>query len=230
MQLEDLLLATDWVQMLPSALRNRVISDCHDKTYGAREVVAHKGEPATSWIGVVDGLLKVSTVTSSGRSMMFTAVPAGSWVGEGSVIKREPRRYDLFALRATRVIHVPRPTFMWLLETSVDFSRYIIDHLNERTGQFLGMLEVSRITDPARRIAGAVCNLFNPVLYRNAGHALNISQEELGELAGLSRSTTNVALTKLKTAHLINTEYGGIMVLDINRLQGFVFSSEADSI
>jgi len=45
---------------------------------------------------------------------MFTAVPSGSWVGEGSVIKREYRRYDLIAMRETRVIHVPRPTFMWL--------------------------------------------------------------------------------------------------------------------
>lgn len=56
---------------------------------------------------------------------MFTAVPSGSWVGEGSVIKREPRRYELVAIRTTRVIHVHRPTFMWLLETSIGFSRYI---------------------------------------------------------------------------------------------------------
>jgi CRP/FNR family transcriptional regulator, cyclic AMP receptor protein len=223
--LEDLLLSSAWVQMLPNMSKDRVIADCRDRVYGAREFVAHRGEPATSWIGVADGLLKVSTITAFGRAMMFTAVPSGSWVGEGSVIKREPRRYDLMAIRPTRVIHVPRATFMWLLETSVEFNRYVIDHLNERTGQFLAMLEVSRITDPTGRVAGAICNLFNPVLYPKAGPLLNISQEEIGELAGLSRSTTNMAITRLKKLKLVNTEYGGLLILDLDRLRAFVHST-----
>jgi hypothetical protein len=146
-------------------------------------------------------------------------------VGEGSVIKREPRKYDLMAIRTTRVIHVPRATFMWLLETSGEFSRYIIDHLNERTGQFIAMMEVSRITEPSGRVAGAICNLFNPVLYPKAGPLLNISQEELGELAGLSRITTNLALTKLKKLQLLDTEYGGLLVLDLDRLRGYFHAS-----
>lgn len=227
-ELETLLFASDWVQMLPSRLKDRVVADCHDRVYASRECVAHKGEPAASWIGVVDGLLKISTVTMGGRSMMFTAVPTGSWVGEGSVLKREPRRYDLTALRATRVIHVPRPTFMWLLETSAEFCRYVIDHLNERTGQFIAMMEVSRIADSAGRVAGAICNLFNPVLYPKAGPRLQISQEELGELAGLSRSTTNGAITRLKKLRLVHTEYGGLLVPDVNALREFVYASEAN--
>jgi CRP/FNR family cyclic AMP-dependent transcriptional regulator len=228
LDLRALLLSTHWVRMLPNDARERAITDCSERTYHAKDVVAREGEPATSWIGVVDGLLKVSSVTAGGRSIMFTAVPQGSWVGEGSVIKREPRRYDLIALRTTRVIHVPRPTFMWLLETSVEFSRYIIDHLNERTGQFIGMLEVGRITDPAGRVAGALSNLFNPVLYPKAGPLLNISQEELGELAGFSRATTNAAIAKLRKMDLVRTEYGGILVLDIDRLRAFVHSVGID--
>lgn len=225
---EALLLATDWVRMLDERTKERVVADCHDRIYSPKEVVARQGEPVTSWIGVVDGLLKVSTVTASGRSIMFTAVPSGSWVGEGSVIKREPRRYELLALRMTRVVHVPRATFMWLLETSTEFSRYIIDHLNERTGQFVGMMEVSRITDPAGRVAGALCNLFNPVLNPKASPLLNISQEELGELAGFTRSTINAALMKLRKLDLVHSEYGGILVLDVDSLRAFFHSVGTD--
>lgn len=227
---ESLLLSCEWAQLLTPVAMERVIADCHDRLYGAREMVAHRGEPAASWIGVAHGLLKVSTVTATGRSMMFTAVPSGSWVGEGSVIKREPRRYDLLAIRETRVIHVPRTTFLWLLGTSVEFSRYIIDHLNERTGQFIAMLEVSRITDPAGRVAGAICNLFNPVLYPRASQLLNISQEEMAELAGLSRPTTSMAIAKLRKLHLVHAKYGSLLVLDLQRLQEFVraVGSESD--
>ncbi len=162
--LETVLRGLAWVQRLPERAQARVLEDCHDKTYQKGESVARMGEPSVFWIGVVEGLLKVSAVTFSGRSVMFTAVPEGSWVGEGSVIKRELRRYDLTAMRPTRVVLVPRATFLWLLETDHGFSRYIIDHLNERTGQFLSMLEVSRMSSPVARLAGAICNLYNPVL------------------------------------------------------------------
>jgi CRP-like cAMP-binding protein len=222
--LEQLLLSTDWVLRLPVATRDRVIADCYERVYAPRDMVARRGEPATSWIGVAHGLVKVSTTIANGQSMMFTAVPIGSWVGEGSVIKTEPRRYDLMAFRDTRAIHVPRATFMWLLDSNVEFGRYIIDHLNERTGQFLTMLEVSRVTDPAARVAGAICNLFNPVIAPNAGPLLNISQEEVGELAGLSRSTTNIALAKLKKLDMVRPEYRGLLVLDLARLRQFAFT------
>lgn len=214
-----------WIKLLPLPLRDRVRGECFEASYNAREVVAQEGEPAASWIGVIDGLLKVSTTTANGKSVMFTAVTAGSWVGEGSVLKREPRRYEIMALRDTRVVHVPRATFIWLLGTSVDFARHILDHLNERTGQFIEMLEVSRISDPAARVAGALGNLYNPVLSPTAGPLLNISQEEIGELAGLSRSTTNVAVAKLRKLKLVVPEYGGLLILDLARLKQFAHAA-----
>jgi CRP/FNR family cyclic AMP-dependent transcriptional regulator len=219
--LEEVLLATPWVQQLTPPAKERVLSESYDQTYEPRDLVGRRGDISRSWLGVVDGLIKVSTVVANGRGMMFTAVPRGSWVGEGTVIKREPRRYDLIAIRPTRVIHLPRATFMWLLETSPEFSRVVIDHLNERSGQFLAMLEVSRVAEPIGRVAGAICNLFNPILYSKASQLLNMSQEELGELAGLSRSTTNIALAKLKKLNLVIPEYGGLFVVDLDRLKAF---------
>lgn len=219
--LTEELSAMNWVMALSPLARERVLVDCSEERFKAREIVARKGDPSTSWIGVVEGLVKVTTITASGRGMMFAAVPEGSWVGEGSVIKREPRKYELMAVRDSRVVFVPRPTFMWLLETSFEFSRFVIDHLNERSGQFLSMLELSRVTDPVGRVAGSICSLFNSVIYPNASPLLNISQEEIAELAGLSRSTTNLAITKLKSLNLVLPEYGGLLVLDVDRLQRF---------
>lgn len=222
--LDPVLASIPWVQMLPDKAKERLISDSFGRIYGRNDFVARKGEVSSHWIGVVEGLLKVSTVTADGRSVMFTAVSDSSWVGEGSVIKRELRRYDLTALRTSSVIHVPRATFMWLLETSNEFSRYIIDHLNERVGQFLAMREVGQISDPARRVAGALCGLFNPVLYPRAGPMLNVNQEEIGELAGLSRPTINTALKQLKKLQLVDTTYGHLLVIDIERLRSFANS------
>jgi len=220
----------EWLRLLSPAHQERVMAESYERTYAPKDVVAPMGEVSNSWVGVSEGLLKVSAVTGTGQAIMFTAVQEGSWVGEGSVIKREQRRYGVSALRESRVVHLPRSTFMWLLEESNEFSRFIIDHLNERTGQFISMLEVARISHPAARVAGALSSLFNPVLNPRARPLLNISQEELGDLAGLSRSSANQAVSALKRANLISTQYAGILVLDINGLTRFSLAAHADQI
>src|SRR5690349_10658172 len=90
----ELLGECTWVRELPDHIRTRVLQDVLERRFDAGDTVARKGEVADAWIGVAEGLLKVSAVYRSGKTVMFTGIPEGSWVGEGSVIKRELRRYD----------------------------------------------------------------------------------------------------------------------------------------
>jgi CRP-like cAMP-binding protein len=55
-----------------------------------------------------------------------------AWFGEGAVLKKEPRRYDLVALRDARLAMTERATFLWLFENSVAFNRFLVEQLNER--------------------------------------------------------------------------------------------------
>ena len=219
--LRVLLEEVDWLQKLPEGSRERVITEAREERYAAGDFVARKGEPAGTWIGVAEGLLKISAVYRTGKVVMFTGVPAGSWVGEGSVVKRELRRYDIIAMRPSRIIHISGSTFRWLLDTSFEFNHHVISHLNERLAQYIGMIEIDRISDPVARIARAMATLFNPILYPGIGHLLEMSQGELGELVGLSRGTVNHALKRLEAEGYISTEYGGVLVRDLAALRNY---------
>jgi CRP/FNR family transcriptional regulator, cyclic AMP receptor protein len=212
---------TRWMQLLPHAVRQRVIAEAYESTHAEKEVVAAKGEPAHSWIGVVEGLLKASGGFRTGKTFIYSGIAAGSWVGEGSVLKREPRHYDIVAVRPTRTVHIPRATFRWLLDTNLDFNHFIIDHLNERLAQFMGMVETDRIDDPRIKLARSILSLFNPVLYPGMGSALQVSQQELGELAGLSRQRTNAAIKDLEEARLVQASYGSLLIMDLQALRTF---------
>jgi CRP-like cAMP-binding protein len=118
-------------------------------------------------------------------------------------------------------VHIPRATFRWLLDTNLDFSHFIIDHLNERLGQFMGMVETDRMVDPTIKLARSILSLFNPVLYPGMGSALFVSQEELGELAGLSRQRTNAAIKALEKADLVHADYGRLLIKDLQALRSF---------
>jgi CRP-like cAMP-binding protein len=212
---------TRWMQLLPQAVRQRVIAEAYESNHADKEVVAAKGEPAHSWIGVVEGLLKASGGFRTGKTFIYSGIPAGSWIGEGSVLKREPRHYDIVAVRPTRTVHIPRATFRWLLETNLDFNHFIITHLNERLAQFMGMVETDRIDDPCVKLARSILSLFNPVLYPGMGSALLVSQQELGELAGLSRQRTNAAIKALEEAKLVQASYGSLLIMDLQALRTF---------
>jgi hypothetical protein len=56
--------------------------------------------------------------------------------------------------------------------------------------------------------------LFNPFLYPGITGKLQISQEEVGYLSGISRQRVNQALRVLENAGLLRVEYGGVTVLD----------------
>jgi CRP/FNR family cyclic AMP-dependent transcriptional regulator len=193
-----------------------VVSRC-----AAGGFVCRKGTPVEHWIGVVEGLVKMSSASRSGKMVTFTGIPPGGWFGEGSVLKDRFWKYDVIALRDSQIAYMPRATFMALLETSIAFNRFLLEQLNERLGQFIALLEYDRLLDPDARVARCLASLFNPNLYPGLSLSLAISQEELGFLCALSRQRVNQALQVLEQAKLVAVEYGRIDVLDLEGLRQF---------
>lgn len=192
-----------------------------EKTIAKGEYLCHRGDRLGFWTGVVTGVVKMATISKSGKSATLAGLRAGSWFGEGSVLKDEPRRYDLVALRDSRVALMDRAAFVWLFDNSVAFNRFLIRQFNERIGQFIGLVEYDRTLDAPGRVARSIAWLFNPVLYPSAETYLDITQEELGQLAGLSRQHTNEALKLLEANGLLRVERGGITVHDLAGLAGY---------
>ena len=219
--LAAMLHASPWARALPPADLARVEAETVTRLCASGTLVCRKGEAVEAWIGVVDGLVKMANVSAEGKPTSFVGVATGSWFGEGSLLKDEPRRYDMVALRASRIAYVPRATFMWLLDTSMPFNRFLLTQLNERLGQFIGMVEHGRLLGPDARLARCLASMFNPHLYPGIGPSLPISQEEIAQLAGISRQRANQALQVLEKQGLLRVEYGGITVRDLEGLGRF---------
>jgi len=192
-----------------------------EKTYPKGAYICHRGDRLDSWTGVVSGLVKLGTVSRAGKAITLAGIRAGGWFGEGTVLKNEPRHYDLVALRDTRMAMMDRPTFLWLFENSVAFNRFLIRQLNERLGQFIALVEYDRMLDAPARVARNIAWLFNPTLYRDRERHLEISQEEIGLLSGVSRQVANKSLKVLEDRGLLRLEHAGISVLNLEALGRF---------
>ena len=216
---DDELDMVPWLHVLKSDERQRAVAALEVVEAEPGDFVCKIGRQANFWLGVVDGLLKMSNDASQGAPMTFTGVPAGGWFGEGTLLKREAYRYNIEPLRKSVVSGLPLAEFEWLLERSIPFNRYVMNQINERLGQFIAAREIDRMNDPDTRVARSLAALFHPVLYPGVGELLRITQHELGYLVGLSRQRVNEALRTLQATQAIRVEYGGVRVLDLQRLR-----------
>ena len=116
---------------------------------------------------------------------------------------------------------IPRATFHWLIEVSPGFNRFVIDQLNERLAQFLSVIEAERLEVAETRVARCLAWLFNPVLYPGVGLRLDLTQQEIGYLSGVSRQRVNSALQIMSAAGLLDVGYGVVHVLDLAALKRF---------
>jgi CRP-like cAMP-binding protein len=217
----DLLRASQWTRALTAAQIERVEAQTQLRVLPVGVPVCRKGEPVEHWIGVIDGLVKMTSVTPEGKTTTFTGVTSGGWFGEGSLLKDRTRKYDVVTLRESRVAYMPRATFEWLLDTDIGFNRFLLMQLNERLAQFIAMVEHERLLDPDARVARSLAGLYNPVLYPEQATEVQLSQEELGYLCGVSRQRVNQALQVLEKAGLVKVEYGCVRIQDLDGLREF---------
>jgi CRP-like cAMP-binding protein len=220
LSLEQLLEGSAWFVALEPRVRDQVRADIREQNVAIGQFLARRGETQTHWYGVLEGLLKWSSSSPDGRSVTLGGLSVGSWFGEGSLLRGTPRPADIIALRHSRIAALPLETFHWLHQTQLSFNHFLLQQMNERLHWFMGDYSAHRLLDVDHQVARALSGLFHPLFHPRGGKHLQISQEEIANLAGVSRQRCNSALTRLKEAGYIQVEYGGVTVNDLNGLLG----------
>lgn len=219
--LQEMLRTSTWGRNLSAADFERVAGAAFERDVPEGGFAARAGQIVEHWIGLVEGLLKMSVTAPDGRASTLTGLCAGGWFGEGSLIKREARRYDVIALRPSRIALIPHAAFERLRGTSLPFNHYLHNLMNARLSLFIGLLEYDRLLSTDARVARCIATLFNPDLYPEPRPYVDLKQHEIGLLAGVSRQRVNGALRTLHNRGLIRIETRGVTVLDLHGLRTF---------
>lgn len=225
--LETMLRESLWARALTREELDRVVRESYERSVPAGGFIARRGEPADHWIGLIDGLMKMSVSLPDGRASTFSGVTAGGWDGEGALLTRSGWRHDRVALRPTRVACMPRHSFE-RLSSNLEFNRFLLLHLSARLSLFMGLMEFDRLLGPDARVARSLSSLFDPILHPRAPRFVRLSQDEIGLLSAVSRQRANRALHALQREGLLRIEHGGVEVLDLARLRRY--PCEADGV
>lgn len=218
-----------WGRRLGAAQLHQVVAAASADVVPREGHLVRAGEPARHWVGIEDGLVVQQVCNESGKPTALTAACAGTWFGEGTLMKRGCWQYDAIAKRESRVVLIPLATFDWLRGESLPFNQFIARLLNERLSHYMGLLANERLTHPDQRIAHVLASLFDPDLYPSRPSLLRLSQADFALLAGMSRQRTNAALQRLQEAGLVQLRRAGLEVPDVQALRAYTFTGPASA-
>lgn len=211
-----------WFDRLSEAERHALLDTIvlHKAPKGG--YLLHKGGHIDGWYGVLSGMAKLQTSGPDGKVSAFLGVPAGEWFGEGSVLRGEHWRYDVVAMRDTTLIGLPLEQFQTLYRHNLAFNHYLIERLNLRLGQAMAIIESGRLRSPEQRVAQYLSHLFWQGMRK-----INLSQEDLGQLAGLSRQTINRVLKQFEAQGWVSLEFGRVDILNEAALEALLQAETA---
>ncbi|MDI1239129.1 MAG: Crp/Fnr family transcriptional regulator [Polaromonas sp.] len=211
---------TPWYITLEEKQQQLVQRSSSEKLVPAGGFIVRAGDHSIHWMGVIRGLVQMSVMGSDGRETTLGCVDEMQWCGEGSLLKRERRRYDAIALRPSRIALVPMDTFLHLRDVSLPFNHYLQDLMNARMSSFIATLEADRLLGPEQRVAKCVATLCSH-MQGHAGVALDITQHDLALICGLSRQRTNACLQMLVQLGHIRVEFKSIQVVRLAELTAY---------
>jgi len=204
------------------------------RTYPARSYIFYEGDPGTGVYVVESGLLRIDRSTPTGKIALLDLAITGALIGDLAVIDGAPRSATLASVTEVRIRHVPAREFQALLRDDPSIQAALLQRLARRiralSSQFL---ETSTMDSPSR-IAARILRLVDieQTFGRSKPDAdgaidlkLPISQEEVGQWAGLSREGTGKGLSVLRSLGIIETGRKRVKVLDLARLTDMAASA-----
>jgi len=109
----------------------QVASIAEEETFSDGDELAHEGDVGDVMFIIVSGEVRVSALRD-GQELEIARRKAGDYVGEMSVIGREPRMASLIAVGDVRTLCIDQKSFEGLLRERPDVSLSVIQVLNKR--------------------------------------------------------------------------------------------------
>jgi CRP-like cAMP-binding protein len=185
-------------------------------------VLLSEQDSSTHAVLLLDGFAKVTANLGNGKIAMLGIRMVGDLIGEMSALDGSPRSATVTACGRLTTRVIPQREFLELLRLRPDMAIAVsgmISHrlrwANRRRADFSGY--------PSRvRLARVLVELASAYGHREDGGVafdLELTQEELGTLAGADADTAGRELRRLRTQGVISTGYRSTTIRELDRLR-----------
>jgi len=190
--------------------------------FPAGAVLCVEGDPATHVYVLLDGWVKIRSVTSDGRELVLALRGDGDTVGEVAGETAGYRTATVQAIGPVRALIVAYEKFSAFLDANDGADRAFRRMVTRRWNDAESKLRDRSVTSGAQRLAGLLLQLAGRHGSGTNGEihiAIPLSQEDLAGLASTSRTTVTRAFRNWRRRGFIRTGQRRTTILDQQALQ-----------
>ena len=209
-----------WFSHLPVDLQRSLLAAARLRTLAAGQCLFKRGDPPCGLYAVLEGAVRISAVNAQGKEAVLSLVETPYWFGEICLFDNLPRTHDALAMGPCTLLQVPQAAMLALLEDHPAYWRDVALLMSHKLRLSLINIEQMSLMPASARLAHRLLMIAEGYgEIDQARRTLQLPQEDLAAMLGLSRQTTNSLLKALEQQGLIGLSYGAIEVLDLRGLQ-----------
>jgi CRP/FNR family transcriptional regulator, cyclic AMP receptor protein len=171
-------------------------------------VVFAQGAQANSVFYVLEGGVKLSVLSSTGKEAVVAMLGPGDFFGEGCLAGQPLRMGTAEVVMRTALLRIPKRDMVRMLQEHSEFSGRFIAHMLTRNIRIEEDLVDQLFNSSEKRLARTLLLLARYGKEDTTPRVLpKLSQETLAEIVGTTRSRVNFFMNKFRKLGLI--EYNG---------------------
>lgn len=208
---------------LPAAQLEALAKRCRWRRFDADQQVLTHLDAGTDVLFLVEGRLRVSLYSPSGKEVSFEDLEAGQAFGELAAIDEKRRSATVFALKPSYVAFLDAAGFMELLQADFAVARRVmirlcrmIRQLDERVFEFSTLTVSNRIQAELLRLAGGDSGGQTAVITPVPRHA------DIASRVSTHREAVTREINALARAGILKQDRNALHILDMPRLSEMV--------
>lgn len=173
-----------------------------------------KDNPGNSLYVVISGTVKISISSLDGRNAILNFVGPGELVGEMALLDGQPRSADATANTNCEIFVIDRRDFLPFVRSQPTLAMKFVELLCARLRQTSDQVEQLILQGLPGRLASALLGLNEKRKVDAEGSTIAITQQEIGEMVGMTRESINKQLGAWALRKWVRLEHGAIVVLN----------------
>jgi len=200
----------------------QLTSVVREQHYRKHTTIVHIEDPGSALYILKSGLVKITLEDQHGYEMILRILYPTDFFGEMSLLDGMPRSATVTTQEASEVLTMSRDHFLSIIERSPKILLKMTAVLSRRLRKANELIHSLAFFDVYGKVARLLLNLAaerGRVTEQGTVIDMRLTQQELAELAGMTRETMARTLREFQQAGCIRVESGTISILELDMLR-----------
>lgn len=215
-----------WFSQLPPDLACGLLDMAQIRPLATGEALFLRGNPPCGLYALVKGSVRISGLggkQGEAREAVLTLLEPPNWFGEISVFDGSPRTHNAHADEPSTLLQIPQDSLTaWLSKHPQHWRELALLMTDKLRIAFVAMEELALLPAPQRLARRLVLMAEGYGQWRESQRSrrvIDVSQEQLSMMLGISRQTTNQILKDLQERQVLQVHRGEVEIVDLVALR-----------